>query len=134
LKTSIALTAGMAEILLISDFRIDDGHFRNIRQLFGESTSDDDIAVSPDRRSCRWPLRVAYSVRVVDSLSFHVYLCVAFLTHHREVVKRIRALGCNLELCLHVPGLTENFSLSASAMKQLSDLEVQFSLIPTAAA
>jgi hypothetical protein len=131
--TSISATAGSPEILLISDCPVNDDLLRNIRQLFGECTSEDEITFSPSRRSCRWPLRVAYPTGVVRSLSFHVYLCASFLTQRRGVVERIRALGCNLELRLHVPALTEDFSISASAMKQLSDLHIQFSLIPKAA-
>jgi hypothetical protein len=133
LGTSIAATAGVPEILLISDFPIDDSHLRSVRELFGVRTSDEEIALSPDGRLCRWPLRVAYPTCVVDSLSFHVFLCASFLTRRREAVERIRSLGCNLELCILVPGLTEYFSISASAMKQLADLQIQFSLIPMAA-
>ena len=47
----------------------------------------------------------------------HVFLCASFLTRRCEVVERIRSLGCNLELCFVVPGLTEYFNISASAMK-----------------
>jgi hypothetical protein len=133
-RTSTTAAAGLAELLLISDFSVENDQLQHVRKLFGEDTCDEDIAFSPDRRVCRWPLRVAYSAGVVNSLSFHVYLCSTFLSQRREVVEQIRSLGCNLELAFHVPGLVESFILSASAMKQLSDLQIQLALIPTGVA
>src|SRR5205085_1733059 len=102
-----------------------------IRQLFGEGTGDRDLEVSADGRRGRWPLRVPDAGDAITSLSFHVYLCATFLTRRRSVVDRIHALGCNLELSLRVPSLTEYFSLAVATMKQLADLDVQFSLVPT---
>jgi hypothetical protein len=133
MNTSIATTSGTPEILLISDSPVNEGHLKYVRRLFGECTSDDDIAFSPGRRTCRWPLRVAHPAGVVDSLSTHVYLCATFLKLRREVVDQIRALGCNLELRLYVPRLAVPLSITASTMKQMSDLQIQLSLIPTSA-
>jgi hypothetical protein len=133
MMTSISATAGTAEILLITDSPVNDGLLKNIRKLFGECTSDRDIRLSPDRRSCRWPLRASSPTGVVDSLSFHVFLCSSFLKQRRDVVDQLYALGCNLELRVNVPDLTENLSITASTMKQLSDLHIQFSLIPATA-
>lgn len=132
MTTSIAASAGRPVILLISDEPVNGGHLQHIRQLFGERTCEADITFSPDHRSCHWPLRVAYPTGVVNSLSFHVYLCASFLKRRGEVVERIRALGCNLELYLHVPDLAEPFSMTVSTMKQLSELHIQFSLWPAA--
>jgi hypothetical protein len=133
MNTSIATTVGTPEILLISDSPVDEGHLKYVRRLFGECTSDDDIAFSPGRRTCRWPLRVADPAGAVNSLSTHVYLCATFLKLHREVVDRLRALGCNLELCLYVPRLAVPLTITASTMKQMSDLQIQLALIPPAA-
>ena len=134
MNTSIAANAGVPEILLISDSPIAEGHLKYVRRLFGECTSDDDIAFSPERRTCRWPLRVAHPAGVVDSLSTHLYLCATFLKRSRQAVDRIQALGCNLELCVYVPRLAVHLRITASTMQQLSDLHIQLSLIPAMAA
>jgi hypothetical protein len=134
MTTKVAAEAGWAEILLVSDSPIDEGHVEQIRQLFGEGTSDEDISLSPDRRVGRWPLRPTYSAGVVGSLSFHVFLCASFLMQRRAVIGRIRALGCNLELCSHVPSLTETLSITSNTMKQLNELVIQLSFVPPSAA
>ncbi len=131
--TTVVDRAGSAELWLISDFPIDESHLGEIRQLFGEGTSEDDIAFRPGRRCCRWPLRVPYPTRGPTSLSFHVFLCAGFLKQRRKVIDRIHALGCNLELCVHVPGLTEYFSIAAGTLQQLAELDIQFSLMPPGA-
>src|SRR5579883_2809167 len=110
--TTITAKAGSAELWLISDFPIEDDHLKCVRQLFGERTTDEDITIPPDRRWCRWPLRMTYPVCEVDALSFHVFLCAGFLKQRRAAVDRLHALGCNLELCFHIPGLTEYFSIA----------------------
>ena len=131
--TTIADSAGRAELWLISDFPIDEDQLQQIRLLYGENTTDADLTFRSDRKICGWPLRVAYHGSEITQLSFHVFLCASFLTQRRGVVDRIHQLGCNLELSLHVHGITEYFSIAAGTMKQLADLEVQFSLAPTTA-
>ena len=131
--TTISASAGSAELWLISDFPIDDDQLHQIRLLFGENTTDADLTFRSDRKVCGWPLCVSYPYGEVTQLSFHVFLCACFLMQRRGVVDRIHQLGCNLELSLHVPGITEYFSLAAGTMKQLADLDVQFSLMPTTA-
>lgn len=126
--------AGNAELWLISDFPIDDKQLQQIRRLFGERTSDADVHFSANRKVCHWPLRVGYESGAVHDPAFHVYLCAGFLKQRRSVVARIRELGCNLELCLHIPGLTKYFSMASATMKQLADLEISFSLMPPVAA
>ena len=128
--TTVADAAGSAELWLISDFPVDESHLRLIRQLFGENTSDADIRFRDDRKCCGWPLRVSYEADSVTSLSFHVYLCACFLKRRQAVVDKIHALGCNLELCMHVSPLTEYFSIAWGTLKQLCDLEIQFSMMP----
>jgi hypothetical protein len=131
MNTTLTPTAATPEILLISDFPVDEDQLACVRRLFGECTSDDDIAFSPERRTCRWPLRLAHPAGVVDSPSFCLYLCASFLILRREVVDRIHMLGCNLELCLDVPPLVVPFEITAATMKHLSDLHIQLSLTPT---
>ncbi len=129
--THISATAGSAQLLLISDAPIDDELWGVIRQLYGAETTDGDLTFSAQRRSCQWPCRVTCPSSGLTSLRQHVFLCAAFLSQRRSVVQRLHELGCNLELCLHVSGLTEHLSLAAATMKQLADLHIQLSFIPT---
>ncbi|MDZ4686959.1 MAG: hypothetical protein SH850_17935 [Planctomycetaceae bacterium] len=127
---TITPSAGIAKLLLISDFPIDDEQLRAIRRLYEGGTSDADLEFSANRKCCQWPCRVPYKGVEITSLGGHIFFCSGYLSQRRAVVQRIHDLGCNLELCLYVDGLTEYLGLASGTMQQLADLQVQLSFTP----
>lgn len=119
--------AGIAKLILISDFPVDAKLLSAVRPLWGDGTSEADLVFGVNGKWCEWPCRAPYECSEVDDPGFNIYLCASFLWQRRKVVERIRQLGCNLELCLYVQALPSYFSLAAATMKQLGDLEIQLS-------
>jgi len=128
--STVSRSADIAELILISDSPIDEGLMRVVRQLWGEGTTDADVVFDFNRRWCKWPCRVPCEGDQSRRLTFHIYSCVGFLVQRRQIIDRIHQLGCNLELCVNLSRPLEEFSLAASAMKQLSDLRIQLSFHP----
>jgi hypothetical protein len=75
---------GSAELMLISDFPIEDEHTELILQLSGRPITRDDIAIVASRLSATWPLRLASprlsSIQTPDSHLWHIAM---YLTRQR---------------------------------------------------
>ena len=123
-------SAGVAKLVLISDFPIDESLLQVVRQLWSGGTTDAELVFDGSRRTCVWPCRVLHEYGDVRQLGFHVFLCATFLSKHRKIVDRMHQLGCKLELRLDVSALSEDLSLAAATMKQLADLHIQLSFHP----
>lgn len=128
--SSASPAAVVAKLIVISDFPIDEELLTVVRQLWTPGTTEGDLVFGSDRKWCEWPCRVPYSGGDDQEVGFQIYLCATFLTQRRKIVDRIHQLGCNIELCLYVAGLSRYFSIASATMKQLSDLDIQLSFHP----
>ena len=123
-------SAGVAKLLLISDFPIEEELLQVARQLWAGGTTDAELEFGENRKWCLWPCRVPDNGGQIRQLGEHIYLCTVFLVQRRKIVTQIRQLGCNLELCFYISGFSEYVSLCSATMKFLSDLEIQLSFQP----
>jgi hypothetical protein len=119
------VSAGIAELLLIADEPIGRKHIDLAITLAGQPI-DRAVVQIVAGRTCTWPLRIEVpSYTSIDDAGGHLWYIANYLRRKRETITAIRSLGCNLRLTLYGVSFSHAFSIDASTLKKLGELDIQ---------